>query len=77
MSNALAIAAVTATLRNMLLQGITTQSDLEDTTVTTQPLDQARDNNNNANQLNLFLYQTEAWFSQNYCHEQNITMKFL
>lgn len=58
MSNSLAVAAVTATLRNLLFQGITADPDLADTSVTTKPLDDARDNNNNANQLNLFLYQT-------------------
>ena len=64
MSNPLAIAAVTATLRNLLTQGVTTDPDLADATVTTQPPDKARDGNNNANQLNLFLYQTmlnAAW----------------
>jgi hypothetical protein len=58
MSNALAIAACTATLRNLLLAQIplldTGLSDLE---VTTQPLDLARKNVTKA-QLNLFLYQT-------------------
>jgi hypothetical protein len=58
MSNSLAIAAVTATLRNLLFQEITPDPDLADTTVTTQPPDEARDGNNNANQINLFLYQT-------------------
>ena len=64
MSNSMAIAAVTATLRNLLFQGVTADPDLVDTTVTTQAPDQARDSNNNANQINLFLYQTEpsaAW----------------
>ncbi len=64
MSNPLAIAAVTATLRNLLFQGVTADPDLADTTVTTQPLDEARDSNNSANQINLFLYQTvpnAAW----------------
>lgn len=55
MSNPLAIAAVTATLRNLLTQGMT--ADLPGTSVTTQPLDKARDGNT-GNQLNLFLYQT-------------------
>jgi hypothetical protein len=57
MSNTLAIAAVTATLRNLLLSGIHADSELSDATVTTQPIDKAR-NNNNANQINLFLYLT-------------------
>lgn len=62
MSNALAIAAVTATLRN-LLQSINQVTGLEDTTVSTKPPDQSR-NHNDANQLNLFLYQVlpnAAW----------------
>jgi hypothetical protein len=58
MSNALAIAATTATLRGLLHHGIrrldTTLSDLE---VTAQPLDRARGGITSA-QLNLFLYQT-------------------
>jgi hypothetical protein len=57
MSNSLAIAAVTATLRNLLLRGVHADSELSDATVTTQPIDKAR-NNNNANQINLFLYLT-------------------
>jgi hypothetical protein len=64
MSNALAIAAVTATLRSILETGVRADPDLNDTTVTTQPLDKARDSNNTANQLNLFLYQAlpnAAW----------------
>ena len=64
MSNALAIAAVTATLRSILETGVRADPDLNDATVTTQPLDKARDSNNTANQLNLFLYQTlpnAAW----------------
>lgn len=62
MSNSLAIAAVTATLRNLLTQGLT--ADLPGTTVTTRPLDLARNGDGNGNQLNLFLYQTvlnAAW----------------
>ncbi|MDH3289290.1 MAG: DUF4255 domain-containing protein [Betaproteobacteria bacterium] len=58
MSNALAIAACTATLRNLLLAQIPfLDSDLSDLEVTTQPLDLARKNVTKA-QLNLFLYQT-------------------
>lgn len=56
MSNPLAIAAVTATLRNVLTQGVTADPDLADATVTMQALDRARGNGNNANQLNIFLY---------------------
>lgn len=56
MSNALAIAAVTATLRNLLTSGLTADADLADATVSMQPLDRARVNGNVANQLNVFLY---------------------
>ncbi len=56
MSNSLAIAAVTATLRNLLQAGLATESDLADVTITMQPLDRARTNGSNANQLNIFLY---------------------
>jgi hypothetical protein len=62
MSNALAIAAVTTTLRHLLQQRFDT--DGFNVTVTTRPPDKARDNNNNGNQVNLFLYQTQinaAW----------------
>ena len=55
MSNELAIAAVTATLRNLLVQGV---PDLPNQLVTTRPLDRARAGPQNADQLNLFLYQT-------------------
>ena len=61
MSNFLAIATVTATLRNLLTQGVT--ADLPDATVTTKPMDKAR-NNDGGNQINLFLYHTvpnAAW----------------
>ena len=58
MSNALAIAATTATLRNLLLAQIPLlDSDLSDLEVTTQPLDLARKGVTKA-QLNLFLYQS-------------------
>jgi hypothetical protein len=56
-SNALAIAAVTATLRNLLSQGVTTVPDLADTVVTTTLPDLARTGGTTANQINLFLYQ--------------------
>ncbi|MEM6398646.1 MAG: Pvc16 family protein [Cyanobacteria bacterium P01_D01_bin.116] len=65
MSNSLAIATVTATMRNLLMQ-VTSDPELVDTGVTTQPLDRAY-SNNGANQLNLFLYQTmpnAAWRNQ-------------
>ncbi len=58
MSNALAIAATTAALRNLLLTQIPAlDADLSDLEVTTQPPDAARKNVTKA-QLNLFLYQT-------------------
>lgn len=66
MSNALAIAAATATLRYILQQGVTADPDLNDATVTIQPLDKARAASDKANQLNLFLYQIQrnaAWVS--------------
>jgi hypothetical protein len=58
MSNSLAIAAVTATLRQLLQDGITAETDLNDTVITMQPPDRARTNGTNTNQLNIFLYQT-------------------
>ena len=67
MSNPLAIAAVTATLRNLLLQGITLEPALADTLVTTQAPDLAR-GTNNVNQVNLFLYHlvgNGAWRNMN------------
>lgn len=63
MSNALAIAAVTATLRNLLVEGIAADPALAGTLVSAQSLDRAR-GTNNGNQINLFLYQTgidAAW----------------
>lgn len=58
MSNVLAIAATTATLRNLLLAQIPSlDTDLSDLEVTTQPLDLARKGVTKS-QLNLFLYQT-------------------
>lgn len=56
MSNPAAIAAVTATIRNLLTMGVTTDPDLVDTTVTMRPLHLARTNGNSANQINIFLY---------------------
>jgi hypothetical protein len=64
-SNSLAIAAVTATLRNLLIDGFAADADLSDTAFTTQPPDKAR--TGTTNQLNLFLYQTTpnaAWRNQ-------------
>lgn len=63
MSNASAIAAVTATLQSVLGTAITADPDLIDTLVTALPLDKAR-GTNTTNQLNLFLYQVlpnAAW----------------
>jgi hypothetical protein len=56
MSNALAVAAVTATLHAILGKGVTADTNLNDTTITTLPLDKAR-GTITTNQLNLFLYQ--------------------
>jgi hypothetical protein len=64
MSNSLAIAAVTSTLRNLLTQGLQLEADLVDTTVTTMLPDRARTSSDTANQVNLFLYQVTpnaAW----------------
>ena len=61
MSNQLAIAAVTATLRQLLMRGV---PELPGNNVTTRPPDRARTGTDNADQLNLFLYQTSlngAW----------------
>jgi hypothetical protein len=56
MSDRLAIAAVTLTLRNLILQEI--RQILGGARVTTMPPDRARDNNADVEQINLFLYQT-------------------
>src|SRR5688572_24097327 len=61
MSNSLAVATVTATIRNLLFAGV--NQDLAGTSVTTRPPDRARVSST-GNQLNLFLYQTgieAAW----------------
>jgi hypothetical protein len=69
MSNSLAIAAVTATLQNMLNdtqggitatlpQGLPNNLGLGSVSITTKPLDKARAPNDNNNQVNIFLYQT-------------------
>src|SRR5262249_56974173 len=55
MSNSLAIAAATATLRNLIFRGV--NADLAGTDVTTRPPDRARANIT-GNQVNLFLYLT-------------------
>ncbi|NMF86160.1 DUF4255 domain-containing protein [Nodosilinea sp. P-1105] len=62
MSNALAIAAVTTTLRDLISRGA--DNELGTGSVTTRPLDLARENGNTGNQINLFLYHTQpsaAW----------------
>jgi hypothetical protein len=68
MSNSLAIAAVTATLRDVLSQVAQPlpfdpdpETELNDATCSTKPPDRARQNES-TNQLNLFLYST-AWSS--------------
>jgi len=55
MSNALAIAAVTATLRNLIEVGVDLDPSISGASVTTRPPDKARIKNA-TNQLNLFLY---------------------
>jgi hypothetical protein len=55
MSNSLAIAAVTATLRNLITPGIL--NELGSGTVTAKPPDKAREPGDNGNQINIFLYQ--------------------
>ncbi|WP_413167485.1 DUF4255 domain-containing protein [Capilliphycus salinus ALCB114379] len=65
MSNSLAIAAVTQTLRNLIFRGIA--SELGSGSVTARPPDKARDNGDSGNQINIFLYQTSpnaAWRNQ-------------
>src|SRR5271165_5972473 len=67
MSNRLAIAAVTACLRNLLANALARDDDLSDAVVTAQPLDKARDPAATSNQLNLFLYMISpnaAWRNQ-------------
>jgi Pvc16 N-terminal domain len=63
MSNPLAIAAATATLRNLIAKGV---SDFPnpDQNITTKPLDKVRSGGATPNQINIFLYQTilnAAW----------------
>ena len=61
MSDALAIAAVTTTIRNLLFTGV--NAVVPGTEVTARPLDSAR-NGRTGNQLNVFLYHTSidpAW----------------
>jgi hypothetical protein len=66
MSNALAIAAVTATLRDLLTTGLT--NEISGVSVTTKSPDAARGANDTANQINLFLYHITydaAWLNMN------------
>src|SRR5262245_46563554 len=61
MSNSLAIAAVTATLRNLLTAAF---SDLAGTSISVKHPDKAPQPNDSSNQINLFLYHSEldaAW----------------
>lgn len=67
MSAPSAIAAATMTLQAILSGGIIADPNLADATITVLPPDKAR-GNNNANQLNLFLYQIlpdAAWRNMN------------
>jgi hypothetical protein len=67
MSSPSAVAATTMTLQAILNNGIVADPNLTDATVTVLPPDKAR-GNNNANQLNLFLYQIlpdAAWRNMN------------
>ncbi|BAU12727.1 hypothetical protein LEP3755_32580 [Leptolyngbya sp. NIES-3755] len=69
MSNALAIAATTTTLRSLLFQGV--RNELGSGSVTVRPLDKAR-GNNDGNQINLFLYHTavsSAWRNMDMPHQ--------
>ncbi|MGH8761964.1 MAG: DUF4255 domain-containing protein [Nitrosospira sp.] len=59
MSNALAIAAVTSTMRFLLENSIQADPALTGTLVTTKPPDKAR-GTNTGRQINLFLYQPQA-----------------
>jgi hypothetical protein len=73
MSNPLAVAAVTASLRRLLDRALAAQAerlpvaDLDNVAVTMQPLDRARDPTATGNQVNLFLYlvaPNAAWRNQ-------------
>jgi hypothetical protein len=64
MSDYRAIAAVTATIRNMLVEAVSSDADLADTTVTTRPPDRARPPGAIGNQINLFLYRASADLTQ-------------
>lgn len=67
MSRASAVAAATMTLQAILTNGVVADPNLSDATFTVLPPDKAR-GSNNANQLNLFLYQIlpdAAWRNMN------------
>lgn len=69
MSNTLAIAAVTTTLRSLLFQGV--REELGSGSVTARPLDKAR-GTSDTNQINLFLYHTAvsgAWRNMDMPHQ--------
>lgn len=69
MSNSLAIAATTTTLRSLLFQGV--RNELGSGSVTARPLDKAR-GNNDGNQINLFLYHAAvsgAWRNMDMPHQ--------
>lgn len=68
MSNALAIAAVTRTLRDLLYQSI--RDELANPSVTALPLDRARENRT-GNQVNLFLYHTQPSLERHNQHPQS------
>ncbi|HVO70900.1 MAG TPA: DUF4255 domain-containing protein, partial [Aggregatilineaceae bacterium] len=64
MSNALAIAATTDTLRKLLKTGLDAYEDIADIQVTARPPDKARDGYTDKFQINLFMYHTTlngAW----------------
>lgn len=66
MSNALAIAAVTEVLKDLIYKGV--KEDLDSGAVTAMPPDKAREKGEETNQINLFLYQTvlsAAWRNTN------------
>jgi hypothetical protein len=67
MSDARAVAAVTATLKRLLFRAVSADSSLSGTQVTARPPDRARTEPGAGNQINLFLYRTSldaAWRNQ-------------
>jgi hypothetical protein len=66
-SNERAVAAVTATLKNMIFRALSADADLAGTEVTARPPDRARQGGVAGSQINLFLYRTSidpAWRNQ-------------